>query len=75
MQYDVRWVAISQYYHDALSVKMTKEKARRDKLTLQRGKYLAVSIIFFHSDVCGKFHCFVLTCHYAFIMYVCPNRF
>lgn len=44
MQYEVRWVAISQYYHDALGEKMTKEEARRQKLTLEREEYLMVSI-------------------------------
>ena len=44
MQYEVHWVAISQYFHDALGQKMTKEVARREKLTLMRegvldGKY------------------------------------
>ena len=43
MQYGVRWVAISTYYHDALGVKMTKEEARRMDITLQRHQYLAVS--------------------------------
>ena len=36
MQYEVRYVAISTYYHDALGVKMTKEEARRMGITLER---------------------------------------
>lgn len=44
MQYEVRWVAISQYHHDALETKMTKENARRMHVTLEREEYLAVSI-------------------------------
>ena len=44
MQYEVRYVAISTYYHDALGVKMTKEEARRMGITLERHEYLAVSI-------------------------------
>ena len=44
MQYEVRWVAISTYYHDALGVKMTKEEARRMGITLERDKFLAVDI-------------------------------
>ena len=44
MQYEVRYVAISTYYHDVLGVKMTKEEARRMGITLERPEYLAVSI-------------------------------
>ena len=44
MQYEVRYVAISTYYHDVLVVKMTKEEARRMGITLERPEYLAVSI-------------------------------
>ena len=44
MQYEVRWVAISQYFHAALGQKMTKEEARREKLALMREEYLMVSI-------------------------------
>ena len=44
MQYEVRYVAISTYYHDYLGVKMTKEEARRMGITLERHEYLAVSI-------------------------------
>ena len=44
MQYEVRYVAISTYYHDALGVKMTKEEARRMGIILERPEYLAVSI-------------------------------
>ncbi len=35
MQYEVRYVAISTYYHDYLGVKMTKEEARRMGITLE----------------------------------------
>ena len=79
MQYEVRYVAISTYYHDYLGVKMTKEEARRMAITLERPEFLAVSIKDFHyafiyyafimlSLPCGTFHRFMLTCHYAFIM-------
>ena len=44
MQYEVRYVAISTYYHDYLGVKMTKEEARRMGITLERDEFLAVSI-------------------------------
>ena len=44
MQYEVRYVAISTYYHDYLGVKMTKEEARRMGITLERDKFLAVDI-------------------------------
>ena len=44
MQYEVRYVAISTYYHDYLSVKTTKEEARRMGITLERDEFLAVSI-------------------------------
>ncbi|XP_048546200.1 uncharacterized protein LOC125525240 [Triticum urartu] len=40
--YEVRRVAISTYYHDALGVKMTKEEARKENITFERHKYLAV---------------------------------
>ncbi|XP_048538000.1 uncharacterized protein LOC125516698 [Triticum urartu] len=42
MQYEVRYVAISTYYHDYLGVKMTKEEARRMGITLERPEFLAV---------------------------------
>ncbi|XP_073365161.1 uncharacterized protein [Aegilops tauschii subsp. strangulata] len=42
MQYEVRYVAISTYYHDYLGVKMTKEEARRMGITLERDEFLAV---------------------------------
>ncbi|XP_073367277.1 uncharacterized protein [Aegilops tauschii subsp. strangulata] len=42
MQHEVRWVAISTNYHDALGVNMTKEEARRTDITLERHEYLAV---------------------------------
>jgi hypothetical protein len=44
MQYEVRWVAITQYYHDVLGVKMPKEEAKTGDITLERHEYLAVSI-------------------------------
>ena len=44
MQYEVRYVAISTYYHDVLGVKMTKKEARRMGITLERPEFLAVSI-------------------------------
>ena len=61
MQYEVRYVAISTYYHDALGVKMTKEEARRMGITLERPEFLAVSIKDF--SLCFHILCF----HYAFI--------
>ena len=65
MQYEVRYVAISTYYHDVLGVKMTKEEARRMGITLERDEFLAVSI----KD-------FSLCFHYAFITlwYISPFR-
>ena len=47
MQYEVRYVAISTYYHDVLGVKMTKEEARRMGITLERPEFLAVYKRFF----------------------------
>ena len=44
MQYEVRHVAISTYYHDYLGVKMTKEEARRMGIIMERHEYLAVCI-------------------------------
>ena len=44
MQYEVRYVAISTYYHDYLGVKMTKEDARRMGITLEKPEFLAVRI-------------------------------
>ena len=63
MQYEVRYVAISTYYHDVLGVKMTKEEARRMGITLERDEFLAVSI----KD-------FSLCFHYAFnsLWYISP---
>ena len=61
MQYEVRYVAISTYYHDALGAKMTKEEAKRMGITLERHEYLAVSI----KDFSLRFH--ILRFHYAFI--------
>ena len=62
MQYEVRYVAISTYYHDALGVKMTKEEAQRMGITLERPEFLAVSIKVFH-------YAFI---YYAFIMLSLP---
>ena len=61
MQYEVRYVAISTYYHDVLGVKMTKEEARRMGITLERPEFLALSIKDF--SLCFHILCF----HYAFI--------
>ena len=68
MQYEVRYVAISTYYHDYLGVKMTKEEARRMGITLERPEFLAVSIKDF--SLCFHILCF----HYAFITmwYISP---
>src|SRR3954471_20132288 len=61
MQYEVRYVAISTYYHSYLGVKMTKEEARRMGITLERPEFLVVSIKDF--SLCFHILCF----HYAFI--------
>ena len=84
MQYEVRYVAISTYYHDVLGVKMTKEEARRMGITLERPEFLMVSIKYF--SLCFHYAFITLwyimlyalcfhntnldtpTCHYAFIM-------
>ena len=64
MQYEVRYVAISTYYHDYLGVKMTKEEARRMGITLERPEFLAVSIKDF--SLCFHILCFhYLVVHYA----------
>ena len=64
MQYEVRYVAISTYYHDVLGVKMTKEEARRMGITLERPEFLAVSIKDF--SLCFHILCFhYLVVHYA----------
>ena len=84
MQYEVRYVAISTYYHDVLGVKMTKEEARRMGITLERPEFLAVSIkdfsLCFHYAFITLWYimlyalCFhntnldTPTCHYAFIV-------
>jgi hypothetical protein len=44
LQYEVRWVAISQYYYNYRNMKMPKEVAREEHLTLTREQYLLVSI-------------------------------
>ena len=44
MQYEVRWVAITQYYNDVLGEKLTKEEAKSWDISLERNEYLAVSI-------------------------------
>ena len=59
LQYEVRYVAISTYYHDVLGVKMTKEDARRMGITLEKPEFLAVSI----KDFSLCFHYLVV--HYA----------
>ena len=56
MQYEMRYVAISTYYHDVLGVKMTKEEARRMGITLDKDEFLKVTMPL---------------CHYAFIMPLC----
>ena len=78
MQYEVRYVAISTYYHDYLGVKMTKEEARRMGITLEKPEFLAVSINFIplchYASIMLYALCFhntnldTPTCHYAFIM-------
>ena len=44
IQYEVRWVAISRHYHDKHGVKVTKEEAKAQDLTLEREQYMLVSI-------------------------------
>ena len=44
LQYEVRWVAVSQYYHIYLQQKMTKTQARRQRLTLNREQFMKVTI-------------------------------
>ena len=63
MQYEVRYVAISTYYHDILGVKMTKEEAQRMGITLERPEFLAVSIKDF--SLCFHILCF----HYLVVLY------
>ncbi|XP_048566959.1 uncharacterized protein LOC125546905 [Triticum urartu] len=44
LQYEVRWVAVSQYYHIYLQQKMTKTQAQRQRLTLNREQFMMVTI-------------------------------
>ena len=44
LQYEVRWVAVSQYYHIYLEQKMTKTQAQRQRLTLNREQFMMVTI-------------------------------
>ena len=37
LQYEVRWVAVSQYYHIYLHQKMTKTQAQKQKTYLEQG--------------------------------------
>nr|BDI54539.1 transposon protein, putative, CACTA, En/Spm sub-class [Triticum aestivum] len=41
-QYEVRWVAVSQYYHIYLQQKMTKTQAQRQKITMSREQFMMV---------------------------------
>ena len=44
LQYEVRWVAVSQYYHSYLHQKMTKSQAQKQRLTLNREQFMMVTI-------------------------------
>ena len=44
LQYEVHWVAISQYYHIYLQQKMTKTQAQRQKITMSREQFMMVTI-------------------------------
>ena len=44
LQYEVRWVAVSQYYHYYLHQKMTKSQAQKQQLTLNREQFMMVTI-------------------------------
>ena len=44
LQYEVRWVAVSQYYDIYLQQKMTKTQAQRQRLTLNREQFMMVTI-------------------------------
>ncbi|XP_037431610.1 uncharacterized protein LOC119298232 [Triticum dicoccoides] len=44
IQYEVHWVAISRYYHDKHGVKVTKEEAKAQDLTLEREQYMLVAL-------------------------------
>ena len=44
LQYEVRWVAVSQYYHSYLHQKMTKTQAQKQRLTLNREQFMMVTI-------------------------------
>jgi hypothetical protein len=64
LQYEVRWVAVSHYYHSYLHQKMSKKEAQKQRLTLNREQYMKVSIRdFSFQRISSQFHCFVLTCH------------
>lgn len=42
IQYEVHWVAISRYYHDAHGEKVTKEEDKENNLNLTREQYMLV---------------------------------
>jgi len=44
LQYEVRWVAVSQYYHYYLHQKMTKTQAQKLRLTLSKEQFMMVTI-------------------------------
>ena len=44
LQYEVRWVAISQYYHYYLQQKMPKTQAQKLRLTLSKEQFMMVTI-------------------------------
>ena len=68
IQYEVRWVAISHYYHNYLGQKMTKKEAQKQRLTLSREQYMKVSITdFSFRRINSQFHCFMMTCHASII--------
>ena len=44
LQYEVRWVAVSQYYHYYLHQKMPKTQAQKLRLTLSKEQFMMVTI-------------------------------
>ena len=44
LQYEVRWVAVSQYYHYYLQQKMPKTQAQKLRLTLSKEQFMMVTI-------------------------------
>jgi hypothetical protein len=51
LQYEVRWVAVSHFYHTYLHQKMSKSEAQKQGLTLNREQYMKVILETFHSNI------------------------